>query len=108
MPMHTVNVSPSQLLRGDNDSAVNPSSTSPFPGVGLPRKLETGPCNLLTPAPIPKLTGKMSRGACFIRQRMLSAKGKLKANEVQKVTPLHWEEDEVRKIDDGGKEINHR
>ncbi len=105
MPTHAVNVSPSQLLRGD-DSDVNISPASPFSGVGLSRKLERGTCNLLTPAPIPKLTEKMARGACFIQQRMLSEKGRMRAKEMQKDAPLLCEE-EVRKIN-GGKESNHR
>ncbi len=105
MPTHTTNASPSQLLHVD-DSAVNISSTSPFStGVGLPRKLERGTCNL-TPAPIPKLTEKMAKGACVLRQRMLSEKGRMRTEEMQKDTPL-GEEEEVRKIN-GGMESTHR
>ncbi len=105
MPTHTTNASPSQLLHGD-DSAVNIASTSPFStGVGLPRKLERGTCNL-TPAPIPKLTEKMAKGACVLRQRMLSGKGRMRTEEMQKDTPL-GEEEEVRKMN-GEKESTHR
>ncbi len=106
MSMQTANASPTQLLHGD-DSAINAESASPFSttGVGLPRKLESGICNP-TPTPIPKLTEKMAKGACILRQRMLSEKSRMRAEVMQKVTSLGVEE-EVRKTN-GGKESNHR
>ncbi len=109
MPTHAVNVGPSELFQSD-DPAFNLSSTSPFSGVGLPRKLEKGTCNLLAPAPIPKLTEKMARGACIIRQRTISENGHRRTKEMQKETSLGEEEEEEEEVRtmDGGKESNHR